>query len=127
MTIESPKNIVLIDDDEYICEVVQFCVEIFSKWKVAIARSGEEGLAAINSVRPDAILLDMQMPKMDGFAVLEELHTDPQLAKIPVVLLTALVELTEPQNIARLRVQGAIAKPCHPTQIASQISQILGW
>ncbi|BBC24103.1 response regulator [Pseudanabaena sp. ABRG5-3] len=127
MTIESQKNIVLIDDDEHICEVVQFCVEIFSKWKVITARTGQEGLAAIALVRPDAILLDIQMPEMDGFAVLEELQANPHLFNIPVVLLTALVELTEPQNIDRLRVRGAISKPCHPTQISSQISQILGW
>ncbi len=127
MKSESPKNILLIDDDDYICQVVQSCIEVFSNWQITTARSGEEGLAASSAVRPDAILLDMQMPIMDGFTVIKKLRADPQLADIPVVLLTARVDLTEPHKIAQLGVQGAIAKPFHPTKISSEISRILGW
>ncbi|PZO35521.1 MAG: response regulator [Pseudanabaena frigida] len=124
---ESQKTILLIDDEEYICQVVASCVELFSNWQVKTTMSGQEGLAASATVRPDAIVLDMLMPSMDGFAVLKVLQADPQLADIPVVLLTARVDLTEPQKIAQLGVQGAISKPFHPTKLASQISQILGW
>ena len=124
---ESSKTILLIDDEEYICQVVQSCVEIFSNWQITTTRSGEEGLAASAITKPDAIVLDMLMPNMDGFAVLRELQADPDLADIPVVLLTARVDLTEPKKIAQLGVQGAIAKPFHPTKLTSELSQILGW
>jgi CheY-like chemotaxis protein len=124
---ESSKTILLIDDEEYICQVVQSCVEIFSNWQITTTRSGEEGLAASTIAKPDAIVLDMLMPNMDGFAVLKELQANPELADIPVVLLTARVDLTEPQRLTQLGVQGAIAKPFHPTKIAAEIAQILGW
>jgi CheY-like chemotaxis protein len=124
---KSPKTILLIDDDEYICQVVQSCVEVFSNWQITTASSGQEGLAASVAIKPDAIVLDMLMPMMDGFAVLKELQANPQLADIPVVLLTARVDLTEPQKLAQLGVKGAIAKPFHPTKLASEISQILDW
>lgn len=121
------KTILLIDDEEYICQVVQTCLEMFGNWQTKIARSGEEGLSSIAAVRPDAIVLDMLMPNMDGFAVLKKLQADPQLADIPVVLLTARVDLTEPQKISQLGVQGAIAKPFHPTKLVAEITHILGW
>ena len=124
---ESTKTILLIDDEEYICQVVESCVELFSNWQITSTRSGEEGLAASAIAKPDAIVLDMLMPSMDGFAVLKELQADPNLADIPVVLLTARVDLTEPQKLAQLGVKGAIAKPFHPTNIASEIAKILGW
>ena len=124
---ESTKTILLIDDEEYICQVVESCVQLFSNWQITSTRSGEEGLAASAIAKPDAIVLDMLMPSMDGFAVLKELQADPNLADIPVVLLTARVDLTEPQKLAQLGVKGAIAKPFHPTKIASEIAEILGW
>ncbi|PZO37764.1 MAG: hypothetical protein DCF19_18030 [Pseudanabaena frigida] len=123
----SQKKIVLIDKDHHICNVVKMCVEVFSNWQVTTARSVEEGLATSVKVRPDAILLDMLMLRKDGFDVLEKLRADSELVDIPVVLLTTPIELTESQNIVRLRVQGAISKPFYSTKLASQISQILGW
>ncbi len=127
MTNTSFKTILLIDDEEYMRQIVQTCLELFSEWRTAIAPSGEEGLAAVTNLHPDAILLDMMLPNMDGFAVLKKLQADPQLANIPVVLLTARIDLTEPQKIAQLGVKGAIAKPFHPTKLVAQISKILGW
>jgi len=123
----SRKTILLIDDEKYICQIVQTCVEIFSDWQPAIAQSGEEGLAAVANLQPDAIVLDVIMPNMDGLTVLKKLQADQQLADIPVVLLTARVDLTEPQKIAQLGVKGAIAKPFHPTKLVDQITKILNW
>ena len=120
------KTILLIDDEEYICLIIEACIENFSNWKPVIVPSCEEGLAAVNH-RPDAILLDMLMPNMNGFDFLKILQANPKFADIPVVLLTSRVDLTETQKIAQLGVKGAIAKPFHPTKIVDQITKILGW
>ncbi|PZO37762.1 MAG: response regulator [Pseudanabaena frigida] len=127
MIIHSQKNILFICADEYFCDVVQFCIEVFSKWRVIIARSREEALASSAKVKPDVILLDMLTPRVDNFLVLQQLRADPQLADIPVVILTIFSELTQPKNIAQLGVQGAITHPFHSSKITSQISRILGW
>lgn len=127
METSSNKKVLLIDDEEFIGQIVKVCIELLSNWEIITANSGEEGLISVATDRPDVIILDMLMPNMDGFAVLKKLHADPQLADIPVVLLTARGDLTESQKIAQLGVQGAIAKPFHPTKLTSQISQILGW
>ncbi|OYQ64307.1 hypothetical protein B9G53_12255 [Pseudanabaena sp. SR411] len=127
MTNASCKTVLLIDDEEYMRQIVQTCLELFSDWQTAIARSGEEGLAAVANLQPDAIMLDVIMPNMDGLTVLKKLQADQQLANIPVVLLTSRVDLTEPQKIAQLGVKGAIAKPFNPMRLVDQISKILDW
>ncbi len=121
------KTILLIDDEEYIRLIMEACFESFSNWHSIIVPSCEEGLLAVVNFRPDAILLDMSMPNMDGFDFLKNLQSNPEFADIPVVLLTARVDLTEPQKVAQLGVKGAIAKPFHSKRIVPQIAQILGW
>jgi CheY-like chemotaxis protein len=121
------KTILLIDDEEYIRLIMETCVENFSNWQSVVVPSCEEGLAAVANVRPDAILLDILMPNMNGLDFLKKLQANPEFSDIPVVLLTSRVDLTEPQKIAQLGAKGAIAKPFQPRQVVSQIAQILGW
>ncbi|MCA6501047.1 MAG: response regulator [Pseudanabaena sp.] len=123
----SCKTILLIDDEDYILQIVEACIENFSNWRPALAASGDEGLAAAAKAKPDAILLDMMMPNMDGFTFLKNLKADPQLADIPVVLITARLDLLETQKLSQLGVKGAIAKPFHATKLVDQITKILGW
>ena len=123
----SRKTVLVIDDEEYICQIIQTCLELFSDWQSVTVPCCEKGLAAVSNIRPDAIVLDMIMPNMDGFAFLKNLHANPEFADIPVVLLTSRVDLTEAKKIAQLGVKGAIAKPFNSTKLISQISQILGW
>jgi CheY-like chemotaxis protein len=127
MTNTTYKTVLLIDDEEYMHQIVKTCIELFSDWKTTTARSGEEGLAIVTALNPDAIVLDMMMPTMDGFTVLKKLQADQQLANIPVVLLTSRVDLTEPQKIAQLGVKGAICKPFRATKLVDQITKLLDW
>lgn len=81
------KKVCIIDDDANIREIylTKFNQEGFD---VSLAVNGEEGLRVIREVRPDIILLDLQMPVMSGVEVLEKLHEDEELSKIPVIVLT---------------------------------------
>ena len=123
----SSKTILLIDDEDYILQIVEACIDNFSDWRPVIASSGDKGLAAAAQAKPDAILLDMMMPNMDGFTFLKNLKADPRLADIPVVLITARVDLLEPQKLTKLGVKGAIAKPFSAIKIVPEITKILGW
>jgi CheY-like chemotaxis protein len=81
------KVVCIVDDDENVQEIygVKFRREGFD---VVTAKDGEEGLSVIKKERPDVILLDIQMPVLDGMGVLKALKVDEQLAKIPVVILS---------------------------------------
>lgn len=84
---ERKKLVCIVDDDESVQDIygTKFRREGFS---VVTARDGEEGLSVIKEERPDVILLDIQMPVMDGLEVLRLLKSDQQLAKTPVVILS---------------------------------------
>ncbi len=81
------KNICIVDDDPDILAMykLRFTQEGYN---VLTAMDGEAGIILIRSNRPDAILLDIHMPKMDGIRVLDELNRDPDLAHIPVIVLS---------------------------------------
>ena len=121
------KRILIIEDEVNLRIVVQSCLELLGGWEVLQAASGQEGLLLAQRERPDAILLDAMMPEMDGITVLQELLANPELQAIPVIFLTAKVELTEPRRFLRLGARGAIAKPFDPLTLHHQVTTSLGW
>ncbi|HEY9649180.1 MAG TPA: response regulator [Coleofasciculaceae cyanobacterium] len=121
------KRILIIEDEANLRTVVRTCLEMLGGWEVLQASSGQEGLLLAQREKPDVILLDAMMPGMDGITVLEELLAHPELQDIPVVFLTAKVELTQPQRFLKLGARGAIAKPFNPLTLHNQVTTALGW
>ncbi|MFB2939038.1 response regulator [Aerosakkonemataceae cyanobacterium BLCC-F154] len=121
------KYILLIDDEKRLSSVIQMCLQKLGGWKVLTAESGREGLSKAETEKPDAILLDLMMPDMDGMAVLRELQANPNTAEIPVILLTAKVQSANQNQYAQLKIAGVIGKPFDPLKLASQVAQTLGW
>jgi CheY-like chemotaxis protein len=123
----SNKRILVIDDEDDIREVAKLSLEMVGGWEVLVARSGAEGLATARSETPDAILLDVMMPEMDGPTTFRKLQEDPVTQKIPVILMTAKVQAADRQRFKNLGVTSLIAKPFDPMQLASQVSAALDW
>ena len=121
------KRILLIDDEETIQEVVQVGIEIETGWQVAIASSGSEGIDLAQIHQPDAILLDVMMPDMDGISTLSRLKANVKTASIPVIFLTAKTQTTGKDQLKSLGVVDIITKPFNSVTLASQIAKILGW
>ncbi|YAG04220.1 Response regulator with CheY-like receiver, AAA-type ATPase, and DNA-binding domains [Nostoc sp. DSM 114167] len=86
------KKLLIVDDEERIRELVQACLEDLGGWDTLTAASGSEGLKIAQMEPIDAILLDVSMPDMDGFAVYEKLQANSGTEAIPVILLTAKVQ-----------------------------------
>jgi CheY-like chemotaxis protein len=122
----SPPRVLVIDDEEDIQEVLQTSLEILAGWQVSKARSGAEGLRKAAVEQPDAILLDIMMPGMDGPTTFRRLQATSITRQIPIILLTARVRQDD-DRIAALGVSGFIAKPFDPLTIAHRIADILGW
>jgi CheY-like chemotaxis protein len=123
----SPKRILVIDNEEYIREVAQICLETTANWQVLTAGSGQEGIHKAEADQPDAILLDVMMPDMDGLTTFRHLQTNPATQQIPVILLTAKVQVSDRRRYADLGIKDAIAKPFDPLQLAHQVAIALGW
>lgn len=121
------RRILIIDDEDDIREVAQLTLEAISLWQVSTTSSGSEGLQLALEQQPDAILLDVMMPDMDGIATFQKLQANSNTQHIPVILMTAKVQPADRRCFAELGVKGVIAKPFNPMELADQVSKLLSW
>lgn len=121
------RRVLVVDDDDGIREVTQMSLELVAGWKVEVASSGEEALQICFADPPDAILLDVMMPTMDGPTTCAHLRADMRTRDIPVVLLTAKVQPSERRRWEQLGVAGVLSKPFDPLGLSEQVALLLGW
>lgn len=121
------RRILLIDDEDDIREVAALSLETVAGWEVLMASSGAEGIARAKAEKPDAILLDVMMPGMDGPTTFRELAKDAATCQIPVMLLTAKVQASDQKHFADLGVRAVLTKPFDPMGLAGEIARTLGW
>ncbi|SNS36610.1 Response regulator receiver domain-containing protein [Granulicella rosea] len=121
------RRVLIIDDEDDIREVAALSLEATAGWDILTASSGRAGIATAETERPDAILMDVMMPVMDGPTTFKELQLNPKTAGIPVLLLTAKVQGVDQRRFANLGVAATLFKPFDPLTLAAQISEVLGW
>ncbi|HEY5381609.1 MAG TPA: response regulator [Acidobacteriaceae bacterium] len=121
------RRILIIDDEDDIREVAALSLESVAGWQVFTASSGADGIRTAHAERPDAILMDVMMPAMDGPTTFREMQRQPEIANIPVVLLTAKVQGVDQRRFAGLGVAGILFKPFDPLTLAEQMASTLGW
>ena len=121
------KCVLVVDDEVHIREVAQVSLETVAGWRILTASSGQEGIAKAWTEQPDAILLDVMMPEMDGPTTVAKLKANDDTRDIPVILLTAKVQASDRRSFDSLGVQGVIAKPFDPLTLSDEVSSALGW
>ena len=107
--------------------VIKLSLELTVGWQVVTATSGVEGLRKAADQDPDAILLDVMMPGLDGLATLDRLRTGAVTREVPVIFLTARALVPESRRLTQLGVAGVIAKPFDPETFGSEVATMLGW
>ena len=123
-------KILVIDDDVDFTSGIKMILESKS-YQVITANQGDSGLAAAQAEHPDLIILDVIMPTKDGFAVAEQLKSDPELSKIPIIMLTAFGkkgrETTIPADRGlSLEAEDYIEKPVSPEELVKRVEKQLG-
>jgi CheY-like chemotaxis protein len=121
--------VLLVDDDPDIVEGMKAVLET-RPYRLVTARDGQQCLARVQDEPPDLILLDMLMPRMDGFAVIRELRSDPRYAGIPVVVLTTVLEDAayrryELETGRSMDIQDYLEKPAPPAELLRTVSAYL--
>ncbi len=124
-------KILVVDDDPDILEAISMILES-QGYQVVTARDGVEGLANLKAEKPDLMILDLLMPKMDGFAVCKELH-DPRWAKyrdIPILILTSVREEAsrrryELETGLELDVDDYVEKPVSPDTLLERVGRLI--
>ncbi|MCK4592376.1 response regulator [Candidatus Parcubacteria bacterium] len=118
-------KVLIIEDDSYISDMYRIKFES-ENFEIAVANNGIEGIKFLEKVVPDIILLDVVMPKVDGFSVLKTIKKNPKLNKIPVVLLT---NLSQKENVERGFELGAssyiIKAHFTPSEVVEKIKEVL--
>lgn len=121
------RRILVVDDSSLIREAATLALGAIAGWEVLTAASGEEGLGLAMAQRPDAVLLDVVMPGIDGVAVARRLAASPATRTIPVVMLTAADGAEDRRRLGQLPVAGIIPKPFALESLADQLAALVGW
>jgi CheY-like chemotaxis protein len=121
------RRVLLVDDEDSIREIAQLSLERVGDWEVVAAASGQEAIEAARIQGPfAAVLLDVMMPGLDGPTTMKELRSGPLSAEVPVVFLTAKLQLADREYLQELGASGVIAKPFDPMTLATELDEILG-
>ena len=123
----SVRRVLVVDDDDDIREVAQVALSVVGGWQVSTATNGREAVEAATRDLPDAILLDVMMPEMDGPTAVLVLRRAERTRDIPIILLTAKVQTRDHLDWTGLELAGVIPKPFDPMTLPGQMSQMLGW
>ena len=118
------QTILIIEDNERNLYLATFLLEQ-SGFKVVAARSGSEGVALADQVRPDLILLDIQLPQLDGYAVARELRRNPALKEVPLVAVTSYAMVGDRERTLEAGCTGYIEKPINPETFRSEVENHL--
>ncbi|HXB62953.1 MAG TPA: response regulator [Acidobacteriaceae bacterium] len=121
------RKVLIIDDEDDIREVAALSLETVAGWTVVTANCGPEGLRMAAAEKPDAILLDVMMPEMDGPTTFKNLQANPETSHIPVLLLTAKVQGVDQRRFASLGVKAVLFKPFDPLTLSEEMAAVLGW
>ncbi|MFC1617123.1 response regulator transcription factor [Candidatus Margulisiibacteriota bacterium] len=118
------KNIVLIEDDKTIAKLVTLKLEK-EGYKVTWKENGLDGLNEVKKKLPDLALIDIMLPKLDGFQILEDLKNNPKTKAIATILMTALSQDEKIEKAYDLGVDDFIIKPFLPSDLINRVKKIL--
>jgi two-component system alkaline phosphatase synthesis response regulator PhoP len=126
---EKRAKILLVDDDKDFVEATKAILET-RPYEVIVASNGDEGLRKAREEKPDLILLDVIMPVKDGFSAAEQLKKDPELSKIPTLMLTAFAVKGVQSSIPvsrgfDLETEDYIDKPVSPEELLARVERYL--
>ncbi|MBN1810452.1 MAG: response regulator [Anaerolineae bacterium] len=124
------SKILVVDDDPDIIEAITTVLESMDEYDVRTARDGLECMEAVKEDPPDLIILDLLMPRMDGFAVVRELREKPHYGKLPIMILTSVREDAsyrryELETGLSMDVQDYIEKPVPPAELLRRVGKLL--
>ena len=117
-------TVLVVDDDPVIVKLLQVNFEM-EGYSVITAGDGEEGLAKAQAEHPDAVVLDVMMPKMDGLEVARRLKGDPDTQGIPIVLLSAKAQQADIQAGAATGAEAYLTKPFDPPELLQRASDLI--
>jgi DNA-binding response OmpR family regulator len=119
-----PKEILIVDDEPSIVVPIQFLMEQ-QGYSVLVAENGEDALDVIYKYKPDLILLDIMLPRIDGYEVCEIVRLNPEYRNVKIIFLTAKGREVEIAKGLALGANAYITKPFSNTQLIAKVQELL--
>ena len=119
------KRILVVEDTEDNRRILRDLLTNVG-FEVLEATDGEKGVAAAAEHRPDLILMDIQMPIIDGYEASRRIKANPDLRHIPIIAITSYALAGDEQKTAEAGCEGYIPKPCSPRQVLAMVREFLG-
>jgi pilus assembly protein CpaE len=113
-------RVLLIDDEQFYFKLIRKTLSE-AEYNLEYAKSGSEGLSKIPAFQPDMLIVDLKLPEMDGFEILERLRRDPKYAHMPVIVITAKDELSEKLRAFELGADDYLVKPFQPEELVARM------
>ena len=121
----SKGKILVVDDEIYIVHILDFSLGM-EGYEVVTALDGEQALERVASEKPDLIVLDIMMPKLDGYEVCRAVKSNPATKNVPVILLSAKGRNVDQKMGFDVGADDYITKPFSPRKLVERINQLLG-
>lgn len=119
-----PSHILIIEDDSDNTALLRLLLER-QGYQVSLALNGEQGLQKVRSLYPDLVVLDLDMPVMDGWSVLREIKTDTHIRHIPVIVVTAHLMPDEKETVLQAGASGYVLKPFSVQGLVGEVERLL--
>jgi CheY-like chemotaxis protein len=117
-------KILVVDDEEHIVMILKDSLE-FSGFQVVTAYNGLEALERVEQDKPDLLVLDIGMPKLDGWEVCRRLKAEEKTKNLPIIILTAYAQASDKRKGSELGADRFVTKPCDLTYLVEEINTLL--
>src|SRR5215472_8024273 len=119
------KKILVIDDNPTIVELIRHAVNMQGKYSVVVAYDGVQGLERFNAEHPDCVIVDVRMPRMDGYQVVRCIRGDTTSAHTPLIILSAMIEEDDQLTGLLSGVDEYLAKPFKPSVLCATLERVM--
>ncbi len=119
------KKVLVIDDNPTIVELIKYAVNLQGTCQVIVAYDGEQGLQCVYSDNPDCVIIDVKMPRMDGYKLVRCLRGDAHTANIPMIILSAMTREEDQMTGLLSGVDEYLTKPFKPSALNAAIERVL--
>ena len=119
------KKVLVIDDNRTIVELVRHAVRMHGKYDVVVAYDGVQGLEQFYTERPDCVIVDVKMPRMDGYQVVRCIRGDSVSAHTPLIILSAMIEDDDQLTGLLSGVDEYLAKPFKPSVLVAALERVM--
>jgi DNA-binding response OmpR family regulator len=122
---DEKRKVLVVDDEPSIAKILRKQLEV-AGFEVNVGIDGEDGLAKVREWKPELVLLDVMLPKLNGHEVCKTLKADPELKRIPVIMLTAKTQRQDQDLAQQQGADGFLTKPFQLSELLAKVKGLLG-